>query len=354
VTSLARDDELFIRPMDRVTRDLELFQQCFARNGSPRASATLEWQYLASPTGRIFVDFALTADQRLAAIYASMPVYVRLQDRVELGLQSCDTMTDSDYRGRGLFTKLAKITFARASEHGAKLVYGFPNKASAHGFFERLQWTNLDPVPFLIRPLRTRYVLERLPFGKYLRYLPDLPLPVGVAPRRGDHVQTLELFDDRATRLWHAFAAKTDIAVERDDRYLNWRLRKPGEPYESAGLFRGDELIALVSHCVKEKHGGRIGYVMEALCAQGKTRELRHLLGRALRSMVRERADVALAWAFPHSPNYSSFRRLGFMPFPSRFRPIELHFGARTFDPALTVPLRRAAWYMSYLDSDTV
>jgi hypothetical protein len=350
-----RTDALATRPMSRDPVDLDLFAACFAKNSTPRRREALEWQYLANPTKKLFVDFAMApSNDRVAAVYATLPVHLRVGQHVTLGVQSVDTITDSDFRGRGLFIKLAKSTYARAAASGSRLVYGFPNGNSAHGFFERLEWTDLDPVPFLIRPLRSKYVLERLKLQRYAHRLPDVPLFFG-RDRSDEAVVRVERFDERATSLWHSFAQRVGVAVERDAAYLNWRLvEKPGEDYRSEAVRAGDEFSALVTHVVKEKHGGRIGYVMEAICTRSHASDLRRLLKRALANMTRQGADVALAWCLPHSPQYTSYLRMGFLPFPERFRPIELHVGARDLasNDGIDVTDRRN-WYFSYLDADT-
>jgi GNAT superfamily N-acetyltransferase len=363
--------ELTIRPMRREPGDLERFARCFARNGSAKRPEMLAWQYADNPTGELFVDFALAPGPAgdLAAIYATLPVRIRIAGQVALATQSVDTITDAGFRGRGLFVKLARTTYARAAAAGAKLVYGFPNGQSAHGFFERLGWTTLDPVPFLIRPLHTRYLVERLKLGAYARFVPDLPLFVSLEPivsrlggplgRRG-RIESIARFDERATALWHAIAGDALVAVERDARYLNWRLvdkpsEKSSERYDNAAVVDGDRLAAFASHCVKDKHGGRIGYLMEALARPGERGALRSLVSRALADMTRQGADVALAWCLPHSPSYRVLLAAGFVPFPERYRPIELHAGVRAFDPSLASTVAdRARWYLSYLDSDTV
>jgi hypothetical protein len=354
--------ELAIRPMRAEPDDLERFCRCFDANGSPRRRELVAWQYARNPTGALFVDFALSPADELAAIYATLPVRLRVAGEVLLALQSVDTITDAAFRGRGLFLKLAKQTYARAIAAGAAAVYGFPNGSSAHGFFERLEWTSLDPVPFLIRPLRTRYLAERLKLGGYARFVPDLPLFVAldrlVAPfaRRPGRPERVVRFDARATALWHAVAGRDLVGVERDARYLNWRLvDKPHEDYDNMAVVDGDRMTAFTSHCVKDKHGGRIGYLMEALARPDARGALPALISRALADMTARGADVALAWCLPHSPGYATLRRAGFLPFPERYRPIELHAGVRAFDPAHAATIRdRTRWYLSYLDSDTV
>jgi len=363
--------DLTFRPMRREPGELERFARCFANNGSPKRPEVLAWQYADNPTGELFVDFALPPGPAgdLAAIYATLPVRIRIAGQVTLATQSVDTITDAGFRGRGLFVRLAKATYARAAAAGAKLVYGFPNGQSAHGFFERLDWTTLDPVPFLIRPLRTRYLVERLPLGAYARFVPDLPLFVSLDPivgwfggrfGRPGRLEPITRFDERATALWHAVAGDSLVGVERDARYLNWRLvdkpiEKSIERYDNAAVTDGDRLTAFASHCVKDKHGGRIGYLMEALARPGERGALRMLVSRALADMTRQGADVALAWCLPHSPSYRVLLAAGFVPFPERFRPIELHAGVRAFDAGLARTVAdRDRWYLSYLDSDTV
>src|SRR5262249_45176128 len=157
----------------------------------------------------------------------------------------------------------------------------------------------------LVRPLRLRFLTERL---KLRIPAPNLPLHFrDPKPPRGMRVETVHRFDDRFTALWADFARTTGVAVERDARYLNWRLAdKPHETYTTLALFAEGDLRAFVTFAVKDKHGGRIGYVMELLHRPGASREARLLLHKALAAMARDGADAALAWSLPHSPNYRS------------------------------------------------
>ena len=343
--------------MQATPDDLARFARCFGANGSPKRPELVRWQYADNPTGELFVDLAVAPGGELAAIYATLPVRFRIAGEVRLAIQSVDTITDQAFRGRGLFLKLANQTYARAAAAGAALVYGFPNGNSAHGFFERLEWRSFDPVPFLVRPLRTRYLAERLKLSP--RFVPDLPLFARLDPlgRLGRYrVEPIARFDDRATALWHAAAGDAWVGIERDARYLNWRLiDKPGERYANHAVVDGGAITAFASHCVKTKHGGQIGYVMETLARPGAHGALRSLISRTLADMTAQGADVALAWCLPHQPAYRSLLAAGFVPFPERYRPIELHAGVRAFDAAAAPAIAdRRRWYLSYLDSDTV
>ena len=346
---------IHLRAMERNLDDLDLLARCLSSNGVHRDRRQMQWQYLDNPARRTLADFAVAPGGRLAAVYATLPTLMRIDGRVELAAQSVDTMTDGAFRGRGLFVRLANATYDRAQAEGFRLVYGFPNQHSAHGFFDRLGWCRLGHAPLLIRPLRTRFLARKLgPLAKWARFVPDVPLHLGKARNRG--IELVTRFDDRFTDLWHRFAAGAGIAIERDARYLDWRLsRRPGGAYENAVTARDGRLSAFVSHCIREKHGGRIGYVMESLHAPGEEGAVSTLLRRALARMAEERADVAFAWCMPHATTYPVFRRAGFLAVPPRFLPIQLHFGARALAPECAdIVQHPRRWYISYLDSDTV
>lgn len=348
--------------MQPTEADLARFQECFRDNGMPRDLSLLRWQYRDHPAGRLLVDFAVDPGEdgeRIGAIYAVFPVAFKIGDETHLAAQSLDTLTDAAYRGRGLFVKLAEDVYERCRADGVALVYGFPNGNSAHGFFGRLGWTSLDPVPFLFRPLRTRYFLKNVPrVGGALSALPDVALPLPSRPRlaASQRIAPLPDFDGRVDRLWEAFSRGIPVAIQRGSEYLRWRISsKPGEEYHAFGLFEGDALKGLVVYTVKEKHGGRVGYVMELIHDPSLPAASKHLLRHAVRDMGERRADVVLAWSLDHSPSHPAYRDAGFRVLPEALRPIELHFGVRAFQPSLRTLLDdRRNWYVSYCDSDTV
>jgi hypothetical protein len=347
--------------MERTEADLALFKATFERNGSPRTIEHLRWQYLANPTGKIFVDLAIPDDDaaRAAAIYSVMPVKLRLSGDVVLGVQSLDTLTDAEFRGKGLFVKMAQSVFARCEKDGVACVYGFPNGNSAHGFFRRLGWARLDPVPFLVRPLRANFFLRRLgPLGPLAAKLPALPLMPVRRPAlpRSQEIRPVTQFDAAFDELWNRFAQGIGAAVHRDSKYLDWRLKKkPGQHYRVLGLYENQRLLAFCAFDVEDKHGGRVGYILEAIHEPGRNTEATRLIGEAIAEMDEDGAEVVLAWCLPHSPNYSAIRKAGFISLPERLRPIELHVGVRPLAAPPTANLgNRTNWYLSYLDSDTV
>jgi GNAT superfamily N-acetyltransferase len=85
-----------------------------------------------------------TENNEPAGYYGVFPIRIRLNGNRVLAAQSGDTMTHKNHQGKGLFTTLARMTYEAAKEEGVALVFGFPNKNSAPGFFKKLNWQPLD------------------------------------------------------------------------------------------------------------------------------------------------------------------------------------------------------------------
>lgn len=340
-----------------LTKDtLSYFKDCFDRNGSPKNIESIEWQFLKNKKGIPIVDISIDEEtNQTAAIYAIYCTGFLIDGNVKMGAQSLDTMTDKDYRGKGLFVTLAKNVYDTAKNQGVSLVYGFPNGNSIHGFTKKLEWTVLDPVPFLIRPLRTGYFTSKL---KILKFLPNLTLPTKKY-RGSDKFSILEKkeFPVQVNDVWKSFSQEIKVAVNRDQDYLNWRyLEKPNEFYRIVHAYNEENvLVGFIVFVIKEKHNGKIGYIMELIYNLEEREAASQLMRYAVSEIRKEQADCILSWCLDHSPNHLHYKQNGFFKMPEKIRPIELHFGARALhvvDKELIE--NRKNWYLSYSDSDTV
>lgn len=340
-----------------LTKDsIHLFKDCFEANGSPKKEENIEWQFLQNTEKSCYVDISFDeTNKKTAAIYAVSSVKFKVNDAEVKGTQSLDTMTDVAYRGKGLFTKLANSVYEKAANDNVALVYGFPNGNSIHGFKKKLEWEVLDPLPFLIKPLKTKYFTNKI---KPLTFLPNINLSFSkFRANKNFIIKENTSFPNDVNELWHSFSSHFKVGVVRDKDYLEWRyLNKPNEEYKIAHCYDSEnKYLGYVIYIVKEKHNGRIGYIMELIFDTTKPNAGNQLLKYAISEIKKEHADCILSWCLEHSPNYATYKKNFFINMPDKIRPIELHFGARSFKPELKdVISNRANWYLSYSDSDTV
>lgn len=114
-----------------------------------------------------------------AAYYGVFPCKAVIGGNVYLCAESGDTMTHPLHRGKGLFIKLAKITYELAKESGIRFVFGFPNDNSLHGFVKKLDWIcpdkfNVYKINAFMLPFAYLYskitLLNRL-YQSYIRFI---------------------------------------------------------------------------------------------------------------------------------------------------------------------------------------
>jgi hypothetical protein len=87
-----------------------------------------------------------------AAFYGVYPCFVKYDDQLILAAQSGDTMTHPAHQGKGLFIKLALMTYEYVRNNGVKFVFGFPNQNSYPGFVKKLNWRHVEDIhAYLIR-----------------------------------------------------------------------------------------------------------------------------------------------------------------------------------------------------------
>jgi len=221
---------------------------------------------LQNTVKKAFVDIAIDKEsQKTAAIYAVSGVKFKINDEDFLGAQSLDTITDIDYRGQGLFIKLAKDVYEKAAKSNTVLVYGFPNGSSIGGFKKKLEWEVLDPLPFLIKPLETKYFFSKI---KGLRFLPNFSLSFSKFKKDKNYSLVNNFsFPTEVNELWDKFSKNFKVGVKRDKEYLDWRyIDKPNENYSIMHCYDlNGAFIGYIVYTVKEKHNGKIGYIMELI-----------------------------------------------------------------------------------------
>lgn len=346
----------------KTENDFKDYTDAFNNNDLPKTTELVRWFHVDNPLKENVVDFAVVDNEEngrtIAAIYAVFPVVFNIFGTIVKAVQSIDTLTDVNYRGKGLFIKLAKDVYLRAKTENYELVYGFPNGSSASGFFKKLDWIKIGEVPFIIKPLRSKY-FSKIVTKKWDRFLPNLNLTIKYKNRLNRGYEIINIKKEHInkydfTSVWKSYTEGKIIGIERNTDYIQWRIgQKPDENYIIDGLFYEGTLIGYIIYCVKEKHNGKIGYIMEYIYKSDQEKVAKALLKNALNNIKLTGADLVLCWCFDHAKNFKHFSKLFFFKMPTKLRPIELHFGASSFNNNEKI-YDQNNWYISYFDSDTV
>ena len=97
----------------------------------------MKWLYRDNPEGEV-IGFNAWDGDRLVAHYACIPKCINIDGESVRAILSLNTATHLAYQGKGLFTKLATMTYEKAVSEGYNAVFGVANAHSTPGFVNKL------------------------------------------------------------------------------------------------------------------------------------------------------------------------------------------------------------------------
>jgi len=166
---------------ERLSKDnlkdlLYLIKDCYNREDSIER---LKKKYNTKAWGAEYVGYLAYSNETKepAAYYGVFPISFSYKGETLLAAQSGDTMTHSNHRRKGLFTKLAKVCYTLAQNEGIKFVFGFPVDASFPGFKKKLDWKfheKINAYDFLVFTIPIAEILKRTNatfFKSYLKFV---------------------------------------------------------------------------------------------------------------------------------------------------------------------------------------
>ncbi len=258
-------------PPDRGSQ-ARLFNACFKK----ATDATgLAWRYDQNPHGRAISFVQRTGTGDFVSGYACSPrraVPSGDEARSAIVGETGDVMTHPDWRKRGLFSALDRAAMAESKTLGWPLVFGLPNRRSAHIFLE-LGWERvgtLRPWTFVLRADAIARA-ERAKEGRLRGWLTPLAARSGRAARTRLRAsaplcaERLTAFPREVAELSRRVEPRFALMVRRDADYLDWRfLRGPSGLHRAIGLHDGTRLAGYVVVQVP-RPGESTGYLVDLL-----------------------------------------------------------------------------------------
>lgn len=105
----------------------------------------LKWQYASCPDGNMIGANAYDGD-KLVSHFAALPLKMSIGGKVYKGAASINVSTDSEYRGKMLFTKLGNATIEYAKQNGFDFMIAVPNANSSHAFLKYFGFDLISPL----------------------------------------------------------------------------------------------------------------------------------------------------------------------------------------------------------------
>ena len=277
-------------PSDRETQ-ARLFNQCFKKKVD---AAALGWRYDQNPHGPSISFLSIAppgpkdgekggekegdAGGEPVSGYACSPRLAVAQGeestKAPIG-ETGDVMTHPDWRKKGLFSALDRACVEEARRLGWPLVFGLPNRRSAH-IFLALGWKEIGAVrPWTLLLADDRAARrERAREGRLQGWL----VPLGVrkaraaraklAERAGKRfkARAIDRFPPEVEELSRAVERRFALMVRRDAAYLGWRFaRSPSGLHRPIGVFEGEGRLAGYAVVQLPRPGEDAGFLVDVL-----------------------------------------------------------------------------------------
>ena len=305
--------------------------------------AYLRWQYVENPAGKAIVVVARADNGALAGQYVVIPLDFRLDGQLGKGSLSLNTLTHPDYRGQGLFTKMANETYDVCKSEGLNITLGFPNKNSYPGFVRKLQFQHIGNATVMFRPLRPIAILRHLP---KLRSAPKYASPKCLIqssqiPSDKGGLSVTELCLDSDADAYDAMISTQrhpNFCVSRGAFFARWRYNAiPTRQYRA---FKVDGCKEMLATCVVRQRrvkGIECVFIVDLQLGHDTAAEpAAHMLIQSVLSFYRS-AGVALAGILVNKGTilYKLSKSLWFRPMPSRLLPHDAPIIVRRNAPTL-------------------
>jgi GNAT superfamily N-acetyltransferase len=344
-------------PSDRAEQ-VRLFNACFKKQIDAKG---LAWRYDENPLGRAISLIARPPKKDGVSGYACNPRLASARgEHAALIGETGDVMTHPDWRKRGIFSQLDRAAMSEVKQRGWPLVFGLPNRRSAHIFLE-LGWERVGTLRLWT------CVLENSPSARGERAKEGriAGWTTGFAQRRAKRSRAKQAalseghtrhaiesgFPEQTGQLSRSVEAQFAFMIRRDKSYLDWRfmrgparLHRAFELRDASGTFAGYCVIQL------PREQSAVGYLVDVLARD--ERSLAAAIGAGIDELARAGAHIAQASAVVGSWWEARLLEHGFVaPRKQNFLTIILH----AHDAAH--PLTRAArdprsWYFTDGDRD--
>lgn len=322
----------------------------------------LEWQYVNNPAGAAVIVVSRDEGGQLAGQYVVIPMRFLFRGEVLKGSLSLNTLTHPEYRGRGLFTQMAKETYRICAELGLSITLGFPNPNSYPGFVRKLEFQHVGNAEVLFRLLRPLKLLRHLPFIRRARKYEKSRLSkpnVITAPLEIDGFTVSCLDFDSDAAAYDLFARKAmgqRTGVWKDAAYCQWRFMAiPTRTYHAFKIEREARILASCVVHPRRVYGLEGVFLVDFKAEISETGDnaARVLVDQILRLYKRRGCVIAGIMVGGTSPEHRLARQAGFRRIPERLLPHEapviIRRNGKSVDEGI---LNYDDWSFSFSDYD--
>lgn len=290
--------------------DLALLARSTYSKGEIISENYLEWEYTKNPAGNA-IAFVEKDVEKIAGQYILIPKDIVVDGTSVKSSLSLNTITHPDFRGKGVFPRLAELTYSECKIDNIDFTVGFPNANSVKVFLGKLKFVEIGRMPLLLNVVNPLKAIANFIKRRGSDSNEELVLKIDST---GNDFSSLDLIidADRYDQFLTTFESRGFITSKRSREYLKWRyvdipLRKYHLfKYENNGII---ESIVVIR--AKEIMGVRCGIIVDYFSLGNSVRSL-----SIIKELKKNELDLIIATLPEESSEYKSLLRSGFFKIP--------------------------------------
>ena len=243
---------------------------------------------------------------------------------------SLNSIVHSQYRRKGIFSKLVNELPDLALKEGIVTVYGVPNSNSRKAFLKE-GWKEIAQLPLLVRILKPSNYFNNI-LKKFLRPF-DFFYKVKI--KQGFRIEKYEGNFSEFKELTSKLPERILVSQNRSPRYLQWRYNDhPTRKYNTYIIRKESKVIAYIIARVTKFKGKQIGVILDFVTdgERNNEEEFLNLVKFTLLELKNKNAALSIATFPPSLLEYKILCKAGFFKIPESLKPEPLPFIVNIFD----------------------
>jgi hypothetical protein len=325
-----------------------------------------QWRFEQNPAGQAVISVVRDESSgRVIAFTWMVPIQMRLFEHTRPGAMTANQLVHPDFRNTMAYVHLIRHRIQRLRQERVSFRFSFPIEEIWERM-RKIEKLSSFTIPLLIRPLDIQTLARHrfsepwkqrlVSWGGYLGRPLLFPYRIRAKIPEGLSLQWIDEFDNSFNDFWERVKDKYNIAIVRDQAFLNWRFAPvSGREYQILSAVYKKRLVGyLVLRCTDEIRGIPTGLVMDFLLEPGAMEQQTGcaMLAQAQQYFLQEKVWIAGGLALPHTTEFEILRRAGYIPCPARIAPRTFRVAYECLDPTLpdTTDVRPADWFLTIAD----
>ena len=215
-----------------------------------------KWQFMENPSGKPVIIVA-EDDSKIVGQCTLIPNIISIKGEEFFVGESIDAMISEDYRGQGLYEKMALKSYDVGKSEAMKMRIGFPTTELYTSLFgETIDARFVTDIPLFINIYKMENFLVgivKLRILAKILAVPSLLMAKFIYREKKIKIKNqyvikeIKEFNEEFDLLWDKIKDESPIMKARSSKFLNWRIKDhPQIDYKTFASYLNDELVGYI------------------------------------------------------------------------------------------------------------